>query len=139
MDPGYAPLNDKTRAWILAAAKNDEDSLRRLLNENPEIYSTRDPSTGYTALHWAAKFGAEMLVHLLIGRYRMNPNVKTRGGYTPLMLSAMHRRQSVFNLLLNTYGANPNIRFSRVCQVKIIINFKSYVREISWKIFQNTL
>ena len=38
MDPGYAPLNDKTRAWILAAAKNDEDSLRRLLNENPEIY-----------------------------------------------------------------------------------------------------
>ena len=38
MDPGYAPLNDKTRAWILAAAKNDEDSLRQLLNENPEIY-----------------------------------------------------------------------------------------------------
>ena len=38
MDSGYAPLNDKTRAWILAAAKNDEDSLRRLLNENPEIY-----------------------------------------------------------------------------------------------------
>ena len=38
MDPGYAPLNDKTRSWILAAAKNDEDSLRRLLNENPEIY-----------------------------------------------------------------------------------------------------
>ena len=71
MDSGYAPLNDKTRAWILAAAKNDEDSLRRLLNENPEIYSTRDPSTGYTALHWAAKFGAEMLVHLLIGRYRL--------------------------------------------------------------------
>ena len=128
MDPGYAPLNDKTRAWILAAAKNDEDSLRRLLNENPEIYSTRDPSTGYTALHWAAKFGAEMLVHLLIGRYRMNPNVKTRGGYTPLMLSAMHRRQSVFNLLLNTYGANPNIRFSRVCQVEII-HFQSYLRK----------
>ena len=74
--------------------------------------------------------------------YRMNPNVKTRGGYTPLMLSAMHRRQSVFNLLLNTYGANPNIRFSRVCQVKII-HFQSYlltyVREISWKDFRNTL
>ena len=79
-------------------------------------------STGYTALHWAAKFGAEMLIHLLIGRYRMNPNVKTRGGYTPLsMLSAMHHRQSVFNLLLNTCGADPNFRFSRVYQVEIIL------------------
>ena len=121
MELGYAPLNDKTRAWILAAARNDEDTLRRLLNECPKIYGTRDPSTGYTALHWAAKFGAEMLVHLLIGRYRMNPNVKTRGGYTPLMLSAMHRRQSVFNLLLNTYGANPNIRFLEL----IFVNLKS--------------
>ena len=69
-----------------------------------------------------------MLVHLLIGRYRMNPNVRTRGGYTPLMLIAMYRRQSVFNLLLNTYGANPNIRFSRVCQFKII-HFQSYLRK----------
>ena len=90
-DYGYKPLDDKTRAWILAAAKNDETKLRSLVNETPQIVGTRDPSTGYTALHWAAKFGNESMIHLLIGRYRMNCNIRTRGGYTPLMLSAMFR------------------------------------------------
>ena len=66
----YKPLNEQTRAWILAGAKNDESKLRMLLNQVPKIYRTRDPSTGYTALHWAAKHGNEDLIHLLIGRYR---------------------------------------------------------------------
>ena len=58
MDPGYAPLNDKTRAWILAAAKNDEDSLRQLLNENPEIYRHSSIYPGNVGTHkkpWKAK------------------------------------------------------------------------------------
>ena len=66
----YKPLNEQTRAWILAGAKNDESKLRMLLNQVPKIYRTRDPSTGYTALHWASKHGNEDLIHLLIGRYR---------------------------------------------------------------------
>ena len=109
-DAGYAPLNEKTRAWILAGAKNNENLLRSLLNECPKIFGTRDPATGYTALHWAAKYGNESLIHLLIGRYRMDVNIKTRGGYTPLMISAMHHKHTVYQLLLNTYGSNPNIR-----------------------------
>ena len=77
-DLGYSPLTEETRAWILAGAKNDEAGIRSLLNTNPKIYTTRDPTTGYTCLHWAAKYGNESLIHLLIGRYRMNPNIRTR-------------------------------------------------------------
>ena len=73
-----SPLTEQTRAWILAGAKNNEDQIRSLLNNNAKIYSTRDPTTGYTCLHWAAKYGNESLIHLLIGRYRMNPNIRTR-------------------------------------------------------------
>ena len=109
-DLGYSPLTEETRAWILAGAKNDEARIRSLLNTNPKIYSTRDPTTGYTCLHWAAKYGNESLIHLLIGRYRMNPNIRTRGGYTPLMLSAQHDKQAVYSILQNTYGADPNLR-----------------------------
>lgn len=109
-DMGYRPLDDQTRAWILAGAKNDESKLRSLLNECPKICGTRDPTTGYTALHWMAKYGNDAMVHLLIGRYRMNPNIRTRGGYTPLMLAAMHRKENVYNLLLKPYGAEPNLR-----------------------------
>ena len=45
-DLGYSPLTEQTRAWILAGAKNDEEQIRSLLNNNPKIYSTRDPTTG---------------------------------------------------------------------------------------------
>ncbi len=100
-DLGYTPLNEQTRAWILAGAKNDEDLLRKLLNESPKIFGTRDPATGYTALHWAAKFGNVSLIHLLIGRFSMKVDIKTRGGYTPLMLSAIYRRREVYDLLQN--------------------------------------
>ena len=55
--------------------------LRSLLNENAKISGTRDPATGYTALHWAAKFGNESLVHLLIGRYRMNKDIRYSGAF----------------------------------------------------------
>ena len=106
----YVPLNDTTRMWVLAAAKNDEAKLRSLINENPKIFLTRDPGPGYTALHWAAKYGNDSMIHLLIGRYKMNPDIRTRGGYTPLMLAAMHRRETSYQLLLNPYGADPNLR-----------------------------
>jgi hypothetical protein len=54
--------------------------------------------------------GNDGLIHLLIGRYRMEVNLRTRGGYTPLMLAAIHKREHVYNLLLNPYGANPTLR-----------------------------
>jgi len=50
----YTPLDSSKRQWIVAASKNDEQTLKRLMTNNPEIVRTRDPTTGYTALHWAA-------------------------------------------------------------------------------------
>ena len=49
----------------------------------------RDPATGYTGLHWAAKHGNTDIVKLLAGTYELDINVKTRGGYTPLHLAGM--------------------------------------------------
>lgn len=94
---------------------------QREMTSNPEIVRTRDPSTGYTVLHWAARFGFLIylynfsnwikiyvvclrkgntgLIHQLIGRHGMDVNLRTRGGYTPLMLAAIHGKISVYNMV----------------------------------------
>ena len=48
-------MDSSKRQWIVAASKNDEQTLKRLMTNNSEIVRTRDPTTGYTALHWAAR------------------------------------------------------------------------------------
>jgi hypothetical protein len=51
----YTPLDAGKRQWIVAASKNDEVTLKRLMTNDASIVRTRDPTTGYTALHWAAR------------------------------------------------------------------------------------
>jgi len=72
--------------------------------------SLREPSTGYTALHWAAKLGSSDFVKLVAGTQKLDPDTRSRGGYTPLMLAGQQGKVEVYNLLLTTYQANPDLR-----------------------------
>ena len=97
--------------WILAASKNDMFNVKRLFNEEGDaVASTRDPWNGYTALHWAAKHGNQLLVQFLVCEAGLNPDARSRGGYPPLILAACCNRQFAYQYLLNSCGADPDIR-----------------------------
>lgn len=66
----FRPLGKEDRAWLSAAMRTDYQTLARLARaQGTEIIDTRDPATGYTALHWAAKKNNTDIVKLLAGTY----------------------------------------------------------------------
>ena len=71
----FSPLAKEGRAWLSAAMRTDYQTLARLARaQGHEIISTRDPATGYTALHWAAKKNNTDIVKLLAGTYEQVTN-----------------------------------------------------------------
>ena len=106
----FLPLTQEGRSWLKAAMRGDFQTLARLARTNPELTGTREPSTGYTALHWAGKLGSLEVVKLLAGTYMSDPDVRTRGGYTPLMLAALAKKHEVYDLLVNAYKADETLR-----------------------------
>jgi len=107
---GVTPLSKEGHAWLLAATRADYQTLSRLLVSQPELATVREPSTGYTALHWGAKLGSLDVVKLVAGTQTLAPDTRSRGGYTPLMLAGQQGKLDVYNLLLTTYRANPDLR-----------------------------
>jgi len=116
---GVTPLSKEGHAWLMAATRADYQTLSRLLVSQPGLVTVREPSTGYTALHWAAKLGSEDIVKLVAGTQALAPDTRSRlfiiriphrGGYTPLMLAGQQGKLDMYNLLLTTYRANPDLR-----------------------------
>lgn len=70
-------LDPRRREWLLRAAQADCRSLERLLKEDPDLYRFEDFTSGYTALHWAAKHGSAEIVKLIADTHQLNPNVKS--------------------------------------------------------------
>jgi len=103
-------LSKEGHAWLMAATRADYQTLSRLLGSQPGLVTVREPSTGYTALHWAAKLGSSDIVKLVAGTQKLDPDTRSRGGYTPLMLAGQQGKVEVYNLLLTTYQANPDLR-----------------------------
>nr|XP_042698480.1 ankyrin repeat domain-containing protein SOWAHA-like isoform X20 [Chrysemys picta bellii] len=71
--------------------------------------SVADFTSGFTALHWAAKHGKEDLVSLLVAA-GADVNTRSQGGYTPLHIAALHGHRQVMDLLVRSYGAKQNVR-----------------------------
>ncbi|XP_045490027.1 ankyrin repeat domain-containing protein SOWAHC [Pieris rapae] len=104
------PLDTKQKQWILYAARGDYHVLAKMCKENSKLVKTKDPFTGYTAMHWACKRGDENLVKLLAGIHRHTVNERSNGGYTPLHIAMQFRRENVYRLLVEVYNADPNVR-----------------------------
>lgn len=104
------PLDSKQKQWILCAARGDYHALAKMCKENSKLVKTKDPFTGYTAMHWACKRGDENLVKLLGGVARQVANERSNGGYTPLHIAMQFRHENVYRLLVEVYDADPNMR-----------------------------
>lgn len=104
------PTDPLRRRWALEASNCNYNGLIILLKEDPKLASHKDITNGYTALHWAAKFGNLDIIKLIAGTHNVSADMKSSAGYTPLHVAYMFNRYEVAELLQNSYKANPNIR-----------------------------
>jgi len=103
-------LDPTLKKWMVAAAKGDYQTAAKMLSDEPKLVKAKDFTSGFTALHWAAKHGNSDLVKLLAGTYNAAVNAKSNGGYTPLHLAAQSNQEEVFDLLVQAYKADANAR-----------------------------
>ena len=96
--------------WLLQSARNDSEKMRQILREQPSVATEKDPFSGYTALHWAAKHGNMELIKCLVKNYGVDVNETTHGGYTALHLASKYRRINTCKVLVTDLGANINLR-----------------------------
>lgn len=104
------PIDPLRRKWAIEACNCNYNGLLTLLRDDPKIASYRDIVNGYTALHWAAKFGNLDIIKLIAGTHGVSTNIKSSAGYTPLHVAYIFNRCDAADLLLKSYKANPNIR-----------------------------
>eukprot|EP01130_Rhizamoeba_saxonica_P004251 TRINITY_DN1743_c0_g1_i5.p1 TRINITY_DN1743_c0_g1~~TRINITY_DN1743_c0_g1_i5.p1 ORF type:complete len:136 (-),score=18.03 TRINITY_DN1743_c0_g1_i5:39-446(-) len=89
-----------------AAISGDIRKMESLLNKGADV-NGKD-SSGYTALHYAARSGNVDICKLLL-RNRASANVSTlAGGVTPLHRAAYMGRTQVVQMLIDS-GANVNL------------------------------
>ena len=98
------------KRWLLEAAGNNSQKMAEMLTDQPSVAIEKDPFSGFTALHWAAKNGNTDMVKCLITKYGVNVDGKSHGGYTALHLASKYRRPNTCKVLVNQLGANIHIR-----------------------------
>lgn len=106
---GSNTLDPLEKEWIYSAACARVPDLSQLLRQDPSLAHKKDFTSGFTALHWAAKHGKEDMA-TLVANAGADINTKSHGGYTPLHIAALHGHQHILNLLIKTYGAKENLR-----------------------------
>jgi len=89
--------------WIVTAARGNRANIMCLLETEPGLANKKDFTSGYTALHWAAKHGREDIVFMLAKRGG-DINAKSHGGYTPLHLASMQGHDKVVKILVEELG-----------------------------------
>lgn len=104
------PTDPLKRRWALEASNCNYNGLITLLKDDPKLASHKDIINGYTALHWAAKFGNLDIIKLIAGTHNVSANIKSSAGFTPLHVAHMFNRYEVVELLQKSYKADPNIR-----------------------------
>lgn len=109
-DSGVTLFDAKSREWIVRCAQGDYQAIAKLATDNPKLIKFKDPSSGYTALHWAAKHGNEDLIKLIAGTHSADVNARTNGGYTALHIAMQFGHEEVYSLLTEVYGADQNLR-----------------------------
>uniref|UniRef100_A0A8C7X7H5 Sosondowah ankyrin repeat domain family member Aa n=1 Tax=Oryzias sinensis TaxID=183150 RepID=A0A8C7X7H5_9TELE len=109
------PLENTEHKWMVKCAAGHWSQAYGLLLNDCQLAEKRDFMSGFTALHWAAKFGnTEMLVKIIDvskkGGVDIDVNAKTHGGYTPLHIAALHDQEHIMVMLVGELGADVNIR-----------------------------
>ncbi|XP_060724814.1 ankyrin repeat domain-containing protein SOWAHC-like [Tachysurus vachellii] len=108
-------LDPVEHEWMMCACDGEWESLRRLLNSEPNLISRKDFVTGFTCIHWAAKLGKHELLAEIVNFARqrnvaLDINARSSAGYTPLHLAAMHNHTEVIKLLVGACDADVETR-----------------------------
>jgi ankyrin repeat protein len=69
---------------------------------------SKDANYGQTPLSWAARYGHEAVVKLLLDKEGVDPNSKANNGQTPLSWAARYGHEAVVKLLLDKEGVDPD-------------------------------
>ncbi|CAH8868691.1 unnamed protein product [Trichobilharzia szidati] len=99
----------ETRLWWLAAVDCRLGDMRRLLGLNPKLANWSDPVHGWSALHYAAKFGNVKCVQLLVSQYHADVNIRNKSGRTPLHIAVVHSQRPIIRALTEDYRADRAI------------------------------
>ncbi|XP_034628646.1 ankyrin repeat domain-containing protein SOWAHB [Trachemys scripta elegans] len=115
--PSSVPLHPREHNWIVTVAAGSWVQVRALFLEEPQLALQRDFISGYTALHWIAKHGANQVLQDLVSGAKkagtpLDVNVKSSCGYTPLHLAAIHGHQRIMKLLVQELNSKVNVRDS---------------------------
>lgn len=113
--PSAVPLEPSEHEWLVKCAAGRWSQVYGLLLRDNRLAEKRDFMSGFTALHWVAKWGnSEMLVKIIdVSKHAgvgVDINVKAHGGYTPLHIAALHDQGYIMTMLVQEYGANVRIR-----------------------------
>ncbi|XP_036404755.1 ankyrin repeat domain-containing protein SOWAHC [Megalops cyprinoides] len=104
-------LDPMEHAWMLLVVDGNFDTIVDYLSEDFSLLTKKDFVSGFTAIHWLAKYGkGETLIKLLKYAenegFPVNVNLKASGGLTPLHVAAMHGQYMVVKILVGAFGAN---------------------------------
>lgn len=91
---------------------NDYDSLKKLLQQNPDIIDYTYGDLNRTLLHIACEVENEDMVELLL-KSGADPNATDQYGKTPFHVSASGNSISIFNIFLKRKG----IDISKKCKI----------------------
>ncbi|CAH8660954.1 unnamed protein product [Schistosoma bovis] len=104
------PMTQEQKDWLLAIVDCDQPKMTRMLNQHPELAVWKTSINGYTALHYAAKYGDCAAIRLLLGNYHVQVDAQSCEGMTPLHLAAANGNEDVIFLLTSVYKARTDIR-----------------------------
>ena len=99
-----------TEDIFAAAIVGHTDKLAAFLKQDPKLINARD-SGGKTALHWAALYGQEKVMELLLAE-KADVNSLDEDGFTPLHWAATFDQSDAVKLLLAN-KANMNIKVQK--------------------------
>ncbi|KAM4545073.1 ankyrin repeat domain-containing protein SOWAHA [Odontesthes bonariensis] len=109
------PLEQAEHEWLVKCASGHWNQVHGLLLRDSQLAEKKDFMSGFTALHWAAKWGNSKMLDKIISISRqegvdVDINVRAHGGYTPLHIAALHDQAYIMAMLVGEYGANVSIR-----------------------------
>jgi ankyrin repeat protein len=101
----FADISAHAQAFFQAVMEEDNANVKQQLTQSPELIDAQSKQ-GYSALHYAARYGRVDMLHLLL-KWGANLELENNNGQSPLHIAASYNQIKPLNVLL-AKGACPN-------------------------------
>lgn len=95
-----------------ASFRGDDEEVRKILRENPEIDVNWREDEGWTALHYSCLNGHDKIVSMLLSHPSTNVNARNEKGETPFFLACYYGKVASVRLFLNDRRGNTPLYFA---------------------------